>query len=41
VDDRARRGRFRHAKDLARVKGIGPKTLARLLPHITVGPAGR
>jgi len=26
-------------KDLGRVKGIGPKTLARLTPHVCVLPA--
>ena len=39
VADRLKRGRFRSVKDLGRVKGIGPKTLARLAPHVTVGPA--
>lgn len=37
LDDRRKRGPFRKASDLTRVKGIGVKTLARLLPHITVG----
>ena len=37
LDDRRTRGPFRKASDLTRVKGIGAKTLARLLPHITVG----
>jgi competence protein ComEA len=37
LDDRRTRGPFRKASDLTRVKGIGVKTLARLLPHITVG----
>jgi len=38
--DRRTHGPFRKTSDLMRVKGIGPKTLARLLPSITVG-AGR
>ena len=37
LDDRRTRGPFRKPSDLTRVKGIGVKTLARLLPHITVG----
>lgn len=37
LDDRRTRGPFKKASDLTRVKGIGAKTLARLLPHITVG----
>ena len=37
LDDRRTRGPYRKPSDLTRVKGIGVKTLARLLPHITVG----
>jgi competence protein ComEA len=37
LDDRRTRGPFRKPSDLTRVKGIGAKTLARLLPHVTVG----
>jgi competence protein ComEA len=36
LDERAR-GRFRSVDDLRRVSGIGPKTLDRLRPHVTVG----
>ena len=35
VDDRDRNGPFRSVDDLSRVKGIGPKTLARIRPHLT------
>jgi competence protein ComEA len=35
---RARIGRFRAPQDLLRVKGIGRKTLARLLPMVVVNP---
>jgi len=38
VDDRRTRGPFRKPSDLTQVKGIGVKTLARLLPHVTVEP---
>ena len=37
LEDRGTRGPFRKPSDLTRVKGIGAKTLARLLPHVTVG----
>ena len=37
LEDRRTRGPFRRPSDLTRVKGIGAKTLARLLPHITAG----
>ena len=37
LEDRRMRGPFRKPSDLTRVKGIGAKTLARLLPHVTVG----
>jgi competence protein ComEA len=39
LDDRRTRGPFRKVSDLTRVKGIGAKTLARLLPHVTVKAA--
>ena len=39
VADRAAHGRFRGVDDLARVRGIGPKTLAKLLPYLTVRAA--
>ncbi len=35
---RRRLGRFRRVTDLLRVKGIGVKSLRKLLPHVTVGP---
>ena len=38
VDDRRTRGRFGTVDELDRVKGIGPKTLARLRPHLRVTP---
>jgi competence protein ComEA len=37
LEDRRRHGPYRKVPDLTRVKGIGAKTLARLLPHVTVG----
>lgn len=36
VEDRQRQGAFRSTRDLERVKGIGPKILARNLHRITV-----
>lgn len=33
---RQRLGRFRRPSDLLRVKGIGPRTLERMLPHLVV-----
>ena len=33
---RERLGRFRRASDLLRVKGIGPRTLERMLPHLVL-----
>ena len=36
VDDRDRNGPFRSVDDLSRVKGIGPKTLARIRPRLTI-----
>jgi competence protein ComEA len=38
VADRASRGPFRTIDDLARVRGIGPRTIERLAPHIHVTP---
>lgn len=37
VADRAANGRFESIDDLDRVKGIGPKTIARIRQHLTVG----
>lgn len=34
VTDREVRGPFRNIDDLDRVRGIGPKTLAKLRPHL-------
>lgn len=34
IADRDARGRFSSPQDLLRVKGIGPKTLDNLLPHL-------
>jgi len=34
IEHRERHGPFRSADDLLRVKGIGPKTLAALRPHV-------
>jgi competence protein ComEA len=39
VQLRARLGRFRRESDLLRIKGIGPRTLERMLPHLTLDPA--
>jgi competence protein ComEA len=33
---RQRLGRFRRTSDLLRVKGIGPRTLQRMLPHLVL-----
>ncbi|PSQ83524.1 MAG: hypothetical protein BRD40_01930 [Bacteroidetes bacterium QS_1_65_9] len=33
---RERRGGFRRKRDLTRVSGIGPKTLQKLQPHVTL-----
>jgi competence protein ComEA len=33
---RQRLGRFRRPGDLLRIKGIGPRTLERLLPQVSV-----
>jgi competence protein ComEA len=35
---RARLKRFKRASDLLRVRGIGPKSLARMQPHFVVDP---
>jgi competence protein ComEA len=39
ADERLLRGPFRTVDDLRRVSGIGPKTLERLRPYVTVGAA--
>ncbi len=39
VGDRAARGPFRTAEGLLRVRGIGPKTLARIRPYLVNEPA--
>lgn len=36
IEHRGTRGPFRRVEDLARVSGIGPRTLERLRPHVTV-----
>jgi type IV pilus assembly protein PilB len=41
VDDRNRHGPFRSLEGLGRVKGIGPRMLAKLTPLVTFGNAGR
>lgn len=38
VEDREQRGPFRSIDDVARVRGIGPKTLARLRPFLRLDP---
>lgn len=38
VADREQQGPFQSIEDLLRVKGIGPKTLARLRPHLRLSP---
>ena len=35
-----RRHRYRHASELLRIRGIGPRTYKKLKPLITVAPAG-
>jgi competence ComEA-like helix-hairpin-helix protein len=35
---RAKLKRFKHASDLLRVKGIGPRGLQRMLPHLVLDP---
>lgn len=37
VELRARLGSFRRVTDLLRIKGIGPRTLERMLPHLELG----
>lgn len=37
VDERQRNGPFHNLEDLARVRGIGPKTLERLRPYVGFG----
>jgi competence protein ComEA len=36
VEDRTANGPYRQAADLLRVKGIGPATLARLRPRLSL-----
>jgi comEA protein len=38
IDYRMRNGSFDSIEQLMRVRGIGPKTLARLRPHVCLGP---
>ena len=38
INLRRRLQRFRRPTDLLRVRGIGPKTLRRMLPHLVVDP---
>ncbi len=38
VEDRRRRGPFRRAEDLLRVRGIGPARLAQARPWLSVEP---
>jgi competence ComEA-like helix-hairpin-helix protein len=38
IGHRQRRGPFRTVEDLVEVHGIGPKTLERLRPYVTVAP---
>ncbi len=39
VELRQRLGRFRRPSDLLRIKGIGPRTLERMLPHLALDDA--
>jgi len=39
VKDRETNGPFRSIDELQRVKGIGPKTIKRIRPYLTVGPS--
>ena len=42
IEDRTARGPFRSVDELRRVKGIGPKTLEKIRPHLTIGkPPGQ
>jgi competence protein ComEA len=36
IADRAANGPYRHVADLTRVRGIGPRTLEKVLPHVHV-----
>lgn len=38
VEERERGGPFRSVHDMTRVRGIGPRTIERLLPLATAGP---
>lgn len=38
VADRAANGPFRRVEDVVRVRGVGPKRLARAAPHLEVPP---
>ena len=40
IEYRAANGPFKSVADLDKVKGIGEKTLAKLMPLVTVGDAG-
>ncbi len=40
VEDRAASGPFGSVEELTRVRGIGPRTLERLRPHVTVATPG-
>lgn len=39
IDDRQANGPYRTVDDLRRVKGIGPKTLEKMRPHLTFAEA--
>ena len=41
VELRQRLGRFRRASELLRIKGIGPRTLERMLPLLVLDAAAR
>lgn len=36
IDDRSAKGRYTRVEDLDRVRGIGPKLLEKIRPHVTV-----
>lgn len=36
IEDRRRNGPYARVEDLDRVKGIGPRTIERLRPHVTI-----
>ncbi|HUG42586.1 MAG TPA: helix-hairpin-helix domain-containing protein [Longimicrobiales bacterium] len=40
VEDRARNGPFRSAEDLLRVRGVGPRMLAEVRPHLDIRAGG-